>query len=85
MGYFCENSKYFRDMVIQSFLNMNIILVIFANLFSGIWNTFQNTMYLKGYGIPGNFLPVPQHTTKPLIRQSTCRLACTFVSLEQIL
>ena len=31
MGYFCVNSKHFRDMVIQSFLNMGVILVIFAH------------------------------------------------------
>ena len=28
-------------MVIQSFLKMGVILVIFAHLFSGIWDTFQ--------------------------------------------
>ena len=44
MGSFCENSKYFRDMVIQSFLNYPVgrILLIFINFFSGIWDTFRN-------------------------------------------
>ena len=38
-GMLCENSKYFRDMVIQSFQNLGEILVTFAILFSGIWDT----------------------------------------------
>ena len=43
MGCFYENSKHFRDMVMHfSFLNVGVILVMFAHLFSGIWDTFQN-------------------------------------------
>ena len=42
MGYFYKKSKYFREMGIQSFLNLGVILVIFANLFLGIWDTFKN-------------------------------------------
>ena len=34
---------YFRDMAIQGFLNLDVILVIFANFFSGVWDTFQDT------------------------------------------
>ena len=57
MGYFCENSKHFRDMVIQSFLNLGVILVIFANLFSGIWDTFK---IFKGKWDIRDPLPGPQ-------------------------
>ena len=39
---FVKNSKYFRDMGIQSFLNLGVILVKFANLFLGLLDTFQN-------------------------------------------
>ena len=52
MGYFCKNSKYFRDMGIQSFLKLGVILVIFANLFSGIQDTFQNILRDMGYQGP---------------------------------
>ena len=50
MGNFCKNSKYIRDMGIQSFLNLGVILVInlpiyfqgygiLFKIFKGIWDT----------------------------------------------
>ena len=47
IGYFIENSKFFRDMVIQSFLDFGDICFLFTDM--GYFSK-----YLKGYGIlPG--------------------------------
>ena len=32
IGYFCENSKYFRDLVIQSFLNFGDICFLLTDM-----------------------------------------------------
>ena len=42
MGYFCEISKYFRVLVIQSFLALWLNFGEFTNFLSGIWDSFQN-------------------------------------------
>ena len=42
MRYFCENSKYFRNMVIQSFLNFGDICSLFTD-------TGYISKYLMGY------------------------------------
>ena len=58
MGYFCENSNYFRDMVMQSFLNLGDFGDICQFHFRDM-GYFSKC--LKGYGIPGNPLPGHQH------------------------
>ena len=58
MGYFCKKkSKYFRDMGIQSFLNLGVILLIFANLFLGIYWILSKIF--KGIRDTGDPLPGP--------------------------
>ena len=66
MRHLCENSKYIWDVLMQSFLNVGEKMVygdtklfelcwkvvIFVNLFSGIWDTFQNIERDMGYQGP---------------------------------
>ena len=68
IGYFCENSKYFRNMVIQSFRNLGVIyiLVIFAFL-SFFLSIFTGSLIHEHYTREcefGNFDKIKKKHTK---------------------
>ena len=57
MGCLCKSSKYFKDMGIQSFLNLGVILVLFDNFLGGYGILFK---IFKGIRDTRDPLPGPQ-------------------------